>query len=128
MNKAIIDASALLALIKEEPGAEIVEGLLGKIIMSSVNVSEVAGSLMTPELSIEECQRCILPFISSLASFDEEQAFKAASLKEATRTKGLSLGDRACIALGITMQLPIYTADRIWDKLDLENADIRLIR
>jgi PIN domain nuclease of toxin-antitoxin system len=128
MNKVILDASALLALIKNEPGADKVEPLLGLIVMSSVNVSETAAILLESEMSLKEAQECLLPFISMIVPFDEEQAFQAAELKKQTKRQGLSLGDRACIALGIKMQLPVYTADRIWQDLQLDVLEIKLIR
>ena len=68
------------------------------------------------------------PFIESILDFDVKQAFKAAELKALTKDKGLSLGDRACIALGIQLKLPIYTADRIWKELELPQVEIILIR
>lgn len=129
MNKHIVlDASALLALLKNEPGADIVESLLGNIIMSSLNVSEVAAVLLDSDMTIKECQDSMLPFISTIIHFDEEFAFLTADLKKRTKAYGLSLGDRACLALGQKMQLPVYTADKIWGKVQLENVEIILIR
>lgn len=127
-NNVILDSSALLALLKNEPGADIVESLLGTITMSSINVSEVATVLLNSEMTLQECQNTVLPFISEIVPYDEEQAFLTADLRRKTKSYGLSLGDRACIALGQKLQLPIYTADRIWGELKLENIDIRLIR
>jgi PIN domain nuclease of toxin-antitoxin system len=128
MNKVILDASALLALIKNEPGADKVEPLLGFIVMSSVNVSETASILLASEMSSQEAQDCLLPLISVIMPFDEEQAFYTAELRKHTKSKGLSLGDRACIALGIKMQLPVYTADSVWQDLQLDTVEIKLIR
>ena len=128
MNKVVLDGSALLALIKNESGAKVIEELLGSIIMSSVNVTEVAGILLDSDMSVEEAQEAIEPFIDSIISFDLEHSMACASLKKITKHLGLSLGDRACIALGIKLRLPIYTADKIWQELKLENAEIRLIR
>jgi PIN domain nuclease of toxin-antitoxin system len=128
MNKVILDASALLALIKNESGADKVEPLLGFIVMSSVNVSEAAAILLGSEMSSQEVQDCLLPLISVIVPFDEEQAFQAADLKKKPKRQGLSLGDRACIALGIKMQFPIYTADRIWQEVQLDTVEIKLIR
>ncbi len=118
-NNVILDSSALLALLKNEPGADIVESLLGTITMSSINVSEVATVLLDSDMTLQECQDTVLPFISSIVPYDEEQAFLVADLRKKTKTYGLSLGDRACIALGQKMQLPIYTADKIWRDLKL---------
>ena len=69
MSKVVLDASALLALIKNEDGALVVEKLLGNIIMSSVNVAEVAAILMKVNMSKEECAGSIEPFIDSIISF-----------------------------------------------------------
>ncbi len=96
--------------------------------MSSINVSEAAAILLDSKMTFEESQACLLPFISTIMPFDEEFAFLTAKLRSQTKAKGLSLGDRACIALGIHLQLPIYTADRRWKELSIEGADIRLIR
>ena len=63
-----------------------------------------------------------------IVPLDVEQSFDIAFLKKSTKHKGLSIGDRACIALGIKMKLPIYTADKVWADLDLEGAEIILIR
>ena len=128
MNKVVLDASALLALIKNELGANVIEELLGNIIMSSINVAEVASILLDSDMSSEEAKEAIAPFIDSIISFDFEHSIACASLKKTTKHLGLSLGDRACIALGISLNLPIYTADKIWRELKLENAEIRLIR
>lgn len=128
MSKVIFDASVLLALIKNEPGSKNLEKHLGSIIMSSVNVSEVAATLLDSSITYEEMLECIEPLVNHIVSFDEEQSYLAANLKKLTKHKGLSLGDRACIALGIKLQVPIYTADKIWGNLQLDNANIKLIR
>lgn len=128
MSKVILDASALLALLKNEPGADKVEPLLGQIVMSSINVSETASILLESEMNSQEVQECLLPLISEIVFFDEEQAFLAAELRKHTKNQGLSLGDRACISLGMKMNLPVYTADRVWKNLQLNNLEIKLIR
>ena len=127
MNKVVLDASALLALIKNEKGADIVDKLLGSIIMSSINVSEVAAILLDSKMTMEECKECIEPFIQSIIPFDTDHSFLAASLKNTTKHLGLSLGDRACLALAIAYKLPVYTADKTWTKLKLD-CEVILIR
>ena len=128
MIKVVLDASALLAFTKNESGAERVEEFLGHIIMSSVNISEVAAKLLDSGMSLHESHQCILPFVKQIILFDEQHAFLTASLKKQTKHLRLSLGDRACISLGIEKKLPIYTADKIWKELEVAGADIRLIR
>jgi PIN domain nuclease of toxin-antitoxin system len=118
----------LLALLKNEPGADKIEPLLGNIVMSSINVSETASILLESEMTPQVVQECLLPLISVIVPFDEEQAFNTAELRKQTKIHGLSLGDRACISLGMKMNLPVYTVDRIWQKLHVDNLDIKLIR
>ncbi|AIL13493.1 hypothetical protein IM40_08335 [Candidatus Paracaedimonas acanthamoebae] len=127
-NNVILDSSALLALLKNEPGSDIVESLLGNIIMSSINVTEVATVLLDSEMTLQECQDTVLPFISAIMPYDEELASLTADLRKQTKAYGLSLGDRSCIALGQKMKLPIYTADKTWGELQIENVGIKLIR
>jgi ribonuclease VapC len=128
MSKVVLDSSALIALIKGETGAEIIEPLLGGVVMSTINISEVAGILIDLGMSMEECKSSIEPYIDLVVPLDMEQSFEMAFLKKLTKHKGLSFGDRACIALGIKMALPIYTADKVWANLELEGTKIRLIR
>ena len=80
MSRVILSASALLALLKKEEGFHKVEGLLGKIVMSCVNVSEAAAILLEMGLSSQEVQQCLSPLISVIVPFDEEQAFYGAAI------------------------------------------------
>lgn len=127
MNKVIFDASALLALIKNEAGAKILEGLLGNVMMSSINVSEVLCILLDSDMNVQEVKGAVEPFIDFIIPFDFEHSISCAALKKATRHLGLSLGDRACIALGMSTGYPVYTADKAWGKLELD-CKIILIR
>ena len=95
--------------------------------MSSISVCEVAESLLNSEMTLQECQESILPFISTIVPFDEEQAFLAAELKKQIKDYDLSLADRACLALGQTMKLPIYISNKEWENLQLDEIDIKLI-
>ena len=130
MNKVILDASALLALINNEKGADKVEALIGNIIMSSVNVTEVASKIydLLGDNNEEQCKLSIEPFVHSVIDFDKSLCYMAASLKNQTKNKGLSLGDRACIATALQLDLPVYTADKIWAELDIANLKLKLIR
>lgn len=130
MTKVILDASALLALINNEKGADKVEPLIGNIVMSSVNVTEVASKVydLLGNENIEQCKMSIEPFIDSIIEFDKTQCYIAASLKNTTKHKGLSLGDCACLATALQLGLPVYTADKIWAELDVPNIEIKLIR
>jgi len=128
MAEAVIDASALLAFLKGEKIAlRKLEEILPRSLISSVNYCEVAtilGGLGMPEDIIEEV---VEETVSKIISFDASQALRAADLRELTKPYGLSLGDRACLALGLTHKLPVYTADKIWSKIPID-IPIELIR
>lgn len=127
-NYVVVDTSALLALIQQEKGADQVHALMGQMVMSTVNVTETLGVLQRTQIYSSESLPFVSDILQSMIDFDVTQARIAADLELKTKSKGLSLGDRACIALGIHLQAPIYTADKVWADLDLEHADIRLIR
>ena len=114
MSDIVFDASALLALIRGEPGADIVASHLGRAAMSSVNVAEVYGRLLREAFRPEEFRRDIEAIGFKLHSFDAEQAFLAGRFEPATRPLGLSLGDRACLALALSLGVPALSGDRRW--------------
>ncbi|MBL0941294.1 MAG: type II toxin-antitoxin system VapC family toxin [Alphaproteobacteria bacterium] len=129
MYKAVIDASALLAFLKDESTPlEELESLLPKSVISSVNACEVATVMCRLGMPLEAINGLINENVREIIPFDQQLALSAAGLWEATKVYGLSLADRACIALGQKMQLPIYTADKIWNKLKLDNVEIKRIR
>ena len=128
MTKVVLDASALIAYIRKEPGAENVLDLLPHAVMSSVNYAEVVTVLSRLTMTSDIIESILKNLIGHVMPFDQSQALITGVLQRQTKSKGLSLGDRACIALGIHLQAPIYTADKIWVDLALEDADIRLIR
>jgi ribonuclease VapC len=114
VSDIVFDASALLALIRGEPGADIVASHLGRAAMSSVNVAEVYGRLLREAFRPEEFRRDIEAIDFKLHSFDAEQAFLAGRFEPATRPLGLSLGDRACLALALSLGVPALSGDRRW--------------
>jgi ribonuclease VapC len=129
MNKKIVlDASALLALLNQENGYEKVETALPNSMISSVNYSEtiaVLSKLGVPEEEAKELTHSIIP---DIIPFDTEQAHTAAILRKQTQSHGLSLGDRACLALAEKFKARVLTADKVWGKLSLENVKIDVIR
>ena len=128
MSKIVLASSALIALLKNESGSDRVESLLGQIVMSSVTVSETATVLLELGMSNREGQECLFPLISLIVPFDEEQAFYAATLSRQTKRMRLSFEDRACLALGMKMKVPVYTANKTWKNLPLETPTIKFIR
>ena len=130
MNRIVLDASALLAILHEEPGAEIFAqqfDLLENANMSAVNIAEAHGKLVGMGIAYEDAWRAVIAPIPEIADFDTEQAKIVGSMVAQTRSLGLSLGDRACLALGVALKAPIYTADRAWKKLRL-GVSIHVIR
>ena len=126
-DKIIFDSSAILALLKMEQGHEIVAENLDRAIVSSVNFSEVVTVLARKGFGQEEVIRSLKETFLNIEEFDTEQAIIAAKLDEVTKTHGLSLGDRACLALAKSRNLPVLTADKIWQELDL-GVEVQLIR
>ncbi len=124
----VLDASALLAQLHGEPGANVVEAVGSRSVISSVNWAEVLqkviaqGSRETGDVwrDLESVGLRILPFTA-------EDAESVAQLWSSTRQAGLSLGDRACLSLAHRLGLPALTADRAWSGLELD-VEVRLIR
>lgn len=128
MKKQIImDASALIALISEEKGMEIVEKHLAHAQISTVNLTEVASFLIKQGMLQNEAIELLKDLSLTAVDYDEFQAFLAASLIKQTASKGLSLADRACLALAIQRDLPVLTADKVWAELHLP-VKIKVIR
>jgi ribonuclease VapC len=120
VSSVVLDASALIAVLTGEPGGEkLTPRLLDAAIVSTVNLAEVQGRLVRGGADPNEAWENILAPIREAAEFTPEQARIAGSLIAETRALGLSLGDRACLALGMTLNSAIYTADRSWKNLKL---------
>ncbi len=127
MSEAVWDASALLALLGEEPGADELVPLLPSAAMSAVNLSEVAAKLLERGMPSDECRQVLGGLPLEIHAFDEDMAFAAAALRPSTRSLGLSFGDRACLALALGLRRPVLTADRAWRDLDLD-VPVRQVR
>lgn len=120
VSNRVLDASALLALIFDEPGAEFVrEVLRDGALMSTVNLSEVVARLMDEGSARQQVAATLAPIRLQLIDFDDEQAWQAGALRPMTRGLGLSLGDRACLSLALSRSVPAVTADRVWAQLDV---------
>lgn len=127
-KQIILDASALLALLQEEPGSDEVEQNLSHAVMSAVNYSEVLTILVKTGFDEEEAVTLITDMLHEIIPFDAEQAALVAFLYKETKKYGLSFGDRACLALGQLKQATVFTADKIWSKLHIKHATIKVIR
>ncbi len=127
MAVTVLDASALMALLLDEPGAAEVEAVLGGALISAVNLSEVAGKLAERNMPGAEIRLALDAVGAEAVAFDATQAYEAGALRPATRAAGLSLGDRACLALGRTRGARVLTADAAWSGLDV-GVEIAFIR
>jgi len=116
----VLDASALIASIGEEKGAEVVDRYLPHAMISTVNLTEVASYMVRKGMPMDELSELLKDLSLNIVVYDEEQALLAAALLPKTSPKGLSLGDRACIALAMTQNLPVLTSDKAWKTLDLD--------
>ncbi len=127
MSEVILDASALLAAINGEPGAEVVEETLDRAIISAVNLSEVVSKLTERGVSEAELREMLEEHELRVIPFDQEQAVAAGLLRAPTGRVALSFGDRACLALAMKLDLPALTAAKSWELLAV-GAKVRLIR
>lgn len=120
-NKIIFDASAFIALLAKEKGFEVIKRHLKNAIISSVNIAEVYKYCIDKQnLTADECKNIMGISGIKIIDFDEKQALIAADIYPKTKGYGLSLGDRACIALAIEKKHPILTCDKIWEKINLD--------
>ncbi|MEP7349789.1 MAG: type II toxin-antitoxin system VapC family toxin [Sphingorhabdus sp.] len=125
----ILDASAVLAVILAEEGADVVLRHMSGAHLATVNLSETMAKLMEYGLSVENAQQQIGRLELNVHDFNSEQAERTAILRGSTKQFGLSLGDRACLALSQSMDLPVLTSDRRMAEANVViGLDIRLIR
>ena len=125
-TSAVLDASALLALLQGEPGSSRVLEILPGALICSVNLSEVVAKLAEFGMPEADIYRALTLGLE-IVPFDETLAYEAGFLRPLTRRAGLSLGDRACLALAQSRSLPAFTSDRAWAALDI-GIDIIVIR
>ena len=127
MSDFVLDASALLALLNQEVGSEVVGAAISQTVISTVNLSEVIAKLADKGLPRDVITSALEGLGLEVVEFDQEQALTAGLLRSKTKVAGLSLGDRACLALAFQLGLPALTTDRIWDTLNLD-IEVRVIR
>jgi PIN domain nuclease of toxin-antitoxin system len=127
MAEVVLDTSALLAFVWREQGAEVVARCIGDSVISTVNFSEAISKLVDRGASLEAARMTLGIAPPDVIDFDQTLAEQTGGLIARTRQFGLSLGDRACLALAAREGLPALTGDRIWSGLDI-GVEIRLIR
>jgi PIN domain nuclease of toxin-antitoxin system len=125
----ILDASALIALLKAEPGAEMVADAIGVARMSIVNFAEVISHFAHLGMPPDAIDAMLGPLPITLVPADVALARAAGHMRALTASAGLSLGDRFCLALARHEGRPAWTADRAWlEVADTAGAEVRLIR
>ncbi len=133
MPATVLDAPALLAYLQNETGAEVVTDAIAEgTTISTVNLSEVLTRVADrggdpSDLMVRMTESGLIDGAVKVEAFTDVDALNAASLRTKTRAQGLSLGDRACIALAQRLELPVLTADSAWAQLDLD-VELRQIR
>jgi ribonuclease VapC len=130
---AILDASALLAYLRDEPGADVVaDAVATGAVIPTVNLGEVLSRVADRDtdparVARQMTDRGLLDGAIAVEPFTTADAIEVARLRPLTRDLGLSLGDRACLALARRLDVPVLTADSAWSKLDLR-LELRQIR
>ena len=123
----VADASAFIALLIGEPFTLFDPQRIANASISAVNLSEVLARLLEIGMPESEVESAVAQLDLRVVAFDEMHALDTARLRTATRHAGLSLGDRACLALGNRLGCPVVTGDRAWASLDI-GVEVVLIR
>ena len=126
MARAVFDASAVIALLRDEPGAEMIAGYAGDALISTVNLQEVVKALLVRGFTLDIARTMIEALHLEVRSHEIEDAYAAAALEPATRVIGRGIGDRTCMALAISAQVPAITTDQEWSRLAI--AGLTVIR
>ena len=127
MSEVVLDASALLAVLRREPGREAVEAVFAGASVSAVNYSEVIKKSVEAGAEAQEARRLLRLMDLVVVPFDEGQAFQAGLLFRQTKMNGLSFADRACLGLGLLRKWPVLTTDRRFADAGLP-LEVRVIR
>ena len=123
----VLDSSALLAYLQDEPGNEVVDGVLAESVMSSVNWAEVVQKSIAAKVEVNGMLDDLQSLGLRIESFTPKDGELTGRLWSQTRQAGLSLGDRACLSLGLRLKCSVLTSDRAWESLNLA-LDIQVIR
>jgi ribonuclease VapC len=128
MARVVFDASAVLALLNEEPGSEVVATYVGDAIISAVNYQEVVYQLLKRGISPATAELMLIEARLEVVPHDEKDASMAAMLGKFTHKFGCGLGDRTCLALALRKGLPVLTTDQVWANLEIPDLKVLLAR
>ncbi len=125
MSRDVLDSSAVLASFYGEAGADTIDDILRGAVISTVNVAEIISKLVERGMSADMAKSTLIDTGIEIVPFDLEQAELVGDLRLKTRVQGLSLGDRACLALAKQIGGRAVTADRAW--MSVENLGVEVI-
>jgi ribonuclease VapC len=128
MTSVVLDASAVLALVRDEPGADKVTPHVGRAAISAVNLQEVIKELSLSGLDATTIRELLDELRLDVRAHDVEAAYAAAGLHAQTKEFGRGLGDRSCLALAIQLGVPALTADREWKRVKVKGLRVDHIR
>jgi PIN domain nuclease of toxin-antitoxin system len=114
MTSVVLDSSAILAVLNNEPGADAVMAVLDDALVSTVNYAEVVTKLVDRGSSPLQAQAALRAIALTTVDFDTGLARRTGELRSETKGRGLSLGDRACLSLAEREGVPAMTGDRNW--------------
>ena len=126
MARAVFDASAVIALLRDEPGAQVAAAHAGEAMISAVNVQEGVKALLLRGAPVEIVRQMLESLRLDVRAHETEDACRAAALHEATARFGACLGDRTCMALAIREGWPAITPDRDWARLNIPGLTVIL--
>jgi PIN domain nuclease of toxin-antitoxin system len=127
MASAVLDSSAVLAVLNGEPGVDKIAQVLTDALLSTVNYAEVVAKLVERGTSLVEAKTALQSIALTTVDFDIALAQRTGELRAETRKRGLSLGDRACLSLAQREGVAAITADRSWISA-IPGVEIRLFR
>jgi PIN domain nuclease of toxin-antitoxin system len=127
MASAVLDSSAVLAVLNGEPGVDKIAQVLTDALLSTVNYAEVVAKLVERGTSLVEAKTALQSIALTTVDFDIALAQRTGELRAETRKRGLSLGDRACLSLAEREGVAAITADRSWIGA-IPGVEIRLFR
>ena len=128
MSDVVLDASAVLAMLREEPGGEVVADYIGRAAISSVNLQEVAKEMLREGATLDATRKVLDELGLDVRAHDVEAAYRSAALYEQTKQYGRGLGDRSCMALGLQLGLPVLTTDREWQQVEIDGLVLEHLR
>ena len=128
MARAVLDSSAVIALLRDERGAEVIADYAADALISAVTLQEVVKVLLADGASAKVARGMIDPLSLDVRAHEAGDAWAAALLWQATKAKGSGLGDRTCMALAIAEGLPAITTDRVWAELSIPGLTVILAR